>query len=250
MAYGGLRRSYLVVAPIGVAGPLPLIIDLSGRAVSASYEAARMDWQAVTTRAVIVFPSDVGLTWDAGNCCGSSAENHVDDIGFLEAVTARVLATVSVADPARVYLAGYSNGGKMALDLACQDPDGWKAVAVYGATATAACPDFPATSLQVGASTGDPELTMGPGSAPHSIHGFPEPTVDDQVTIARRAADCSPQDSTSTAGALTTTTWSCAAGRQVALAVYSGGSHSWPQPSGETPGATATMWQFFVSQGA
>ena len=248
--YGGRARSYLLVTPGRATGPLPVIVDLSGSAVSAAYEAGRMDWQAVTSGAVLVFPSDIGETWDAGHCCGTAAASGVDDIGFVQAVTARVLATVATADPSRVYLAGYSNGGKLALDLSCRDPARWRAVAVYGATDTAPCAHRPALSLQVSASSGDPELTIGPTGAPHMIDGFVEPTVAEEVASARAAAACAGTGSAATSGALTTTTWSCPDGRRVALALYQGGSHSWPERSGATPGETEAMWRWFAAAGA
>lgn len=254
MTYDGAPRSYLVFFPRAASGPLPLIVDLSGSAISAAGDAQRMDWPAVTTAAVVVFPADTGTgtgaTWNAGHCCGSAAASHVDDVGFVEAVTARVLATVPVADRSRVFLAGYSNGGKLALELACDDPARWNGVAVYGATATSACPSRPAVSLQVSASSGDPELTIGPAGTPHTVDGFVEPTITAEVASARAAAQCDQTGSLTSSGTLQTTTWSCAAGRRVALALYAGGSHSWPETVGATPGETSLMWRWFVALGA
>ena len=52
--------------------------------------------------------------------------------------------------PARVYLVGYSNGGKLAWSLACGHPALFAAVATYGAVPLTPCPASPAAAVADG----------------------------------------------------------------------------------------------------
>ena len=249
MAYGGLTRSYLLVRPVGVTSPLPVVVALHGHSVTTAFEDDRMGFEAVTGPAILVFPAGTDQSWNAGHCCTPAETNGVDDVGFIDAVARQALASVPGADPRRLYLVGYSNGGKMALTLACSDAVGWRGVAVFGAASVRACPSPAPVSLLDSASSGDPEMTIGPGGTPQTAETFVQPTLTEQIASARTAAGCSAPASTATAGTLTTTTWSCAGGRRVQLALYAGGSHAWPAAGATTPGDTATIWAFFTSLG-
>src|SRR5437773_1561304 len=57
--------------------------------------------------------------WNAGTCCGAAARENVDDVGFLKAVIDRVSKQLPV-DQKRIYIAGFSDGGRMAYHAACQ----------------------------------------------------------------------------------------------------------------------------------
>ena len=65
---------------------------------------------------------------ECGACQGCAWTSCYDDIGFLDRVLDAVLADYPV-DPGRVYLLGVSNGAMMALQLACQRPQRFAAVA-------------------------------------------------------------------------------------------------------------------------
>lgn len=65
---------------------------------------------------------------ECGACDGCSWTSCYDDIGFLDRVIDAVLADYPV-DVNRVYLLGISNGAMMALQLACQSPQRFAAVA-------------------------------------------------------------------------------------------------------------------------
>lgn len=248
--FDGRARSYVLVRPgTPTAASLPVLMVLHGHSVTPQQELARTAFEGVTGPAVLVYPAGIGESWNAGHCCAPAEQLGIDDVGFVADVLTRVLAAVPGADPSRVYLAGYSNGAKLALTIACDDPGPWRAVAVYGATRVAPCPNPPPVSLMVAASTGDPELTIGPGGTPKSVEGFVEPTVEQQVASARAAAGCPATGTSAVAGTLTTTTWACADGRRVELALYAGGDHGWPAGSGATPSGAAAMWAFLTAAG-
>jgi len=56
----------------------------------------------------------------------------LDDVAFLEGLVARLVAE-GVAEPARVYLAGFSVGGLMTLAMGCARPERFAAIAVLSA---------------------------------------------------------------------------------------------------------------------
>lgn len=250
LTYGGLARSYLLFRPATrSASPLPVVVELSGSVVSASYEAGRNNFRQVAGPAILVYPQTVQENWDAGACCGHPAADHLDDSGFIATVVAQVLARQPDAAPGPVYLSGYSNGAKMAMVFACDHPSLVKAVAIFGATRTAACAGPPPVSILEMVGTADPEVSMsGP---PVVQNGFTEPTVSQVISSYLLVDGCQATRSTATAGAVGETVWdSCAGGRAVGVALFKGMNHDWPGGSGSTPSGQQVMWDFFALFGA
>jgi polyhydroxybutyrate depolymerase len=99
----------------------PTVIVLHGALVSAE---STVSWygfgEAATRRGfAAVFPRGVNLAWNDGRpaAWGSGA----DDVGFLRQLAGDIVR-LGTADPARLYIAGVSNGGMMALRLICEAP--------------------------------------------------------------------------------------------------------------------------------
>ena len=249
--FGGLRRSYVVVRPATASAvPLPMVVDLGGCCTTVAVEMARADFRQVTGPAIIVYPEYVDGNWDAGACCGQPVTDRINDVGFVNSVIAGVKTSQPDASTGPVYLAGYSNGGKLATMMACQEPAAFAAVAVYGATRTSDCPNLPAEPVLVMVGSADPGTAIS--GTPVVQNGYVEPTVGQLVADYRLADGCSPSVSNAmTAGIASGTLWTqCAGGRQVGVVVYEGANHTWPETSGPTPSAQQVMWHFFVSLGA
>lgn len=246
---GGTLRGYLLSRPTETsATKLPVLVELQGCCVSVSEEEARSGFLTVTGPAILVYPSGVDESWNAGTCCHTAQAAAVDDVGFLSTLVAHVLATQPDANPAAVYLAGYSNGGKMALRLACARPDLFAAVAVYGAVNAEPCAAPRPVRLLELAGALDPEVTIGPGLTGPVVDGYPTPSVVAQVDVYRAADGCAATSTMRARGALTTTTWpTCEGGRCVALGVYGASDHVWPIGDGISPSAAQAMWTFFRS---
>lgn len=251
LTFQGLPRDYLMFRPRQVsATPLPVVVELAGCCVDASVESNRANFRAVAGPAILVYPEYYKENWNAGACCGPPATAGIDDVGFVSTVIDRVKASQPDASQGPVYLAGYSNGGKLAMELACREPTTFSAVAVYGATRTSNCNGPPPESVLVMAGTADPEVAIGPGP-PVVQNGYTEPTVNQLVTSYLTADGCTSSRQTLTVGTALVGRWpTCSAGRQVGEVLYRGQTHNWPETAGATPSGQQVMWDFFVDMGA
>jgi polyhydroxybutyrate depolymerase len=134
LTHDGAERRALVTLPKaqpqqkgGAATRYPVIIFLHGAGGSAP-QAMRQTALAARAAAagfIAVFPDGLGpeggQTWNAWNCCGFARDSRVDDVGFLSVLTAR-LRTDFHADPARIHLAGFSNGAMLASRFVLERP--------------------------------------------------------------------------------------------------------------------------------
>lgn len=245
---GGAVRSYLVVRPAPAAGlALPIVIVLHGRGMNPASIERLSRLVGATGPAILVYPAGYAHSWNAGACCGGAHRTGSNDVAFLEALVLQVASTQPDAAAARVYLVGYSNGGRMAYRMACQDPGVFSGVVAVEAVPVAACTGTGPVPVMIVASQGDPLLTIGPGAPPKVIGGYVEPTVPATVDLWRRLDGCTAASTTVTQGRVTVTTWSdCSRGARVALALYRGGSHSWPHGGPGTPPAQALAWAFLT----
>jgi polyhydroxybutyrate depolymerase len=98
----------------------PTIVVLHGATISAGLTAR---WSGFAEAAAkrgfaTAFPEGILKLWNDGRGDGLSSS---DDVGFLRRLNAE-LAARGVADPARIYIAGISNGGMMTLRMLCEAP--------------------------------------------------------------------------------------------------------------------------------
>lgn len=252
MVSGGISRYYLVLTPQNMGNRrLPVVMVLHGSSVTPYREVHRTNFFEVSGPAILVYPAGYREFWDAGACCGYAWQAHINDVAFLNSVLQQVRSAYPQASTSKTYLAGYSNGGKMALMLACKDPGTFAGVAVYGAVPTYACPSIPPTSLMEVAGTADPELNIGPSGKGLTVNGYTMPTVIGEVDAYLRTDGCSSASAASVHGTVHSTIWThCSGGRRVGLALFEGQNHHWPEGNGATPSAQQVMWNFFTSLGA
>lgn len=133
LPHQGIERRYTLILPDGPTGPLPLVIALHGahQPIEHFRKAWTMDAVAQREGFVVAYPEAVAGRWgysDRRPAPLPDRDELADDIGFIEALVA-TLAAQGVADPDRVHVAGFSNGGLMAWTLACQRPDRFRAIA-------------------------------------------------------------------------------------------------------------------------
>jgi polyhydroxybutyrate depolymerase len=143
LVVGGRTRTYHLHVPAGRhAGALPLVIALHGGGGSGLHMQRNYGFDELADREgfIVAYPDGtgrlrrIGLTWNAGTCCGYASDQQIDDVGFLRTMVAAIVREFPV-DRSRVYVTGHSNGGMMAHRLAREAADLVAAAApVAGAT--------------------------------------------------------------------------------------------------------------------
>ncbi|MFD7834266.1 alpha/beta hydrolase family esterase [Streptomyces sp. NPDC059761] len=121
----GGTREYLMHRPAADGGgPRPLVIAFHGRGADAENlrRQSGLDRAAEARGMLLVYPEALGKAWGAGTAPTDRRPDPDADVRFTEALVAELVRT-GRADPHRVYVAGFSNGGSMALRMAAQRPD-------------------------------------------------------------------------------------------------------------------------------
>lgn len=103
---------------------VPVVFALHGAKGTAARLAPYLGLNAVADREhfVVVYPQGIDSVWNDGRPLedrGSKIATSQNDVLFLNLLADAMVAD-GVADPERIYLAGVSNGGFMALTMACQ----------------------------------------------------------------------------------------------------------------------------------
>jgi len=247
MVVQGRSRYYLVARPTTITTPsLPVLIVLHGRNMTPAAMVKASGFLSVVGQAVVVYPAGLGESWNAGYCCGKAHSSGVDDVAFIDAVMRSVLATQPGTSANLVYLAGFSNGGRMAYRMACADPDAFAGVAAVEAVAVSTCTGSHPVPLVEIASTGDPLLTLSDRQEPKMIAGHEEVTVQSLMTQWRVLEGCRTSTTASSFPAMTITEWTrCGPGGRVSLVEYQGGHHAWPRGGPGTPSAQTVIWGLF-----
>jgi polyhydroxybutyrate depolymerase len=197
LEHGGRRRTYRVVRPAAPAPDAVLVLALHGSnqdgAKLRRSSGGTFDALAADHGAVVVYPDAHGGLWNDArrNIPGRARAEGVDDVGFLTAVLDQVADRYGLADR-RTVVAGYSNGGQMALRLLFQTSGRLRGVVLFGAALPT--PDdlvvedqgdrVPITVVQ---GTKDPIVPFAGGTV--SLFGFrPRGTVLPAPESARRLA--------------------------------------------------------------
>jgi polyhydroxybutyrate depolymerase len=128
----GIPRTYMVHVPATYSGSsaVPLLLDLHGFSSYAAQErqVSGQLQQSDKRGFIAVWPQGIALSWNGYGCCAIAGIAQVDDVGFLRAVIASVEAIANI-DSTRVFVTGISNGGAMAMRMACEAADVVRAVA-------------------------------------------------------------------------------------------------------------------------
>ncbi|MBN1965368.1 MAG: hypothetical protein JW910_12035 [Anaerolineae bacterium] len=133
LAFDGAARTYYLHVPddLDDSAPVPLLVALHARA-SSGYTMALLtglDAAADETGMIAVFPDTLATSWGEDY----TVEDGPDDVGFIVALIEHLGESYNI-DPARIYLAGFANGGLMVYRLACEVPELFAGAAVVGPT--------------------------------------------------------------------------------------------------------------------
>jgi polyhydroxybutyrate depolymerase len=122
----GQTRTYLQVIPNAVK-PMPLVLVLHPKGHKGLDLLERSSWPAVAKQYgfIAVFPDGLNQAWadlrSPEERHLSQAQAGADDVAFLTTLVNRYIDS-GLADKQRIYVSGVSNGGAMAMTLACLRP--------------------------------------------------------------------------------------------------------------------------------
>jgi polyhydroxybutyrate depolymerase len=135
----GLTRTYRTYVPQGLAKGAPLVLVMHGSGENGAQIRIEtgygFDRTADTHGFAVVYPNAYEGDWEACSIVGrlSTKGLTIDDVGFLTRLVDKLIREIGV-DPGRVFAAGSSRGGSMAIRLALEAPSRFRAVAAVSAS--------------------------------------------------------------------------------------------------------------------
>lgn len=261
MVVDGREREYLLYVPSSYDSmrATPLVISLHGAGLWGAAQQKISQWNRVADREgfLVVYPSgarDSGLrVWHVGE-----DSTLTPDVRFIAALIDTLAAHYTI-DRSRVYADGLSNGGGMAVELACALPDRVAAVGMVGAALTLPphwCPErrpVPAIWFHGTADRAAPYRGGKSWVAPTE----PFPSIPAFVAKWAQRNRCgeTPVDSAVAADITRSEYTQCANDATVALYTIRGGGHTWPGggtlseawvgPTNREIDASSLIWAFF-----
>jgi polyhydroxybutyrate depolymerase len=249
----GLRREYIVRRP-DRASPLPTIIMLHGNGGQAqnAMRGSGLGQAAMQQGFAAVFPEGIDHGWNDGRpALAAEQRSHAgiapDDVSFLKALV-RELIDHGIADPARVYLAGFSNGAFMTYRMACEAAGTFAAIGTFEGNMPMAfgenCRPSAPLPVVVFSATEDPKVRYEGTNGPKGGLWSTERTVG----FFRELNGCADRPNESQlpspeqdASGVTLMQWTGCRGAPVSLYRIEGGAHRIPQ----SPFAADALWSFF-----
>ncbi|HVW29111.1 MAG TPA: PHB depolymerase family esterase [Polyangiaceae bacterium] len=257
---GGLRTALVhVPASYDPTKPAMLVLNFHGLLEPNTLQesVSHMSDTADQRNFIVVYPAGlavgVGLSWNAGTCCG----NSTDDMTFIRDLVKKLEDDYCI-DPKRVFATGLSNGAMMAYRLGCEASDVFAAVApVAGAVLVDPCSPTRPVPLLAFHGTGDTIVPFN-GGTDGLYHVLQFPPVSYSINLWRSVDGCPdapattaqssmpmPDESTPDGGPnpslfagsqvtyqkgdVACHTWSgCKQGSEVELCTVIDGGHAWP----------------------
>jgi polyhydroxybutyrate depolymerase len=246
--HDGLVRDYRVYVPPSYDGTVgtPVVFNFHGFTSDASQQIFFSDMNTSADRDgyIVVYPNGVDNSFNGGWCCGTAAQEDVDDVGFALAILDEVTG-MGCVDRHRVYTTGMSNGGFMSHRLGCEAADTFAAIG----SVTGALGLIPATDCQ-------PSRPM----PVIQLHGTEDSLVDYDTMVVptmdgwaeRNGCDPSPTETFAMGDATCDTYRRCDEGVLVTFCTVDGGGHCWFGQDFCPFGNTSTdlisndhLWDFF-----
>lgn len=234
--YGGLNRTYTVHAPPGP--PVGLVLNLHGAGGTGVGQQGLTGFNVVADvdNLLVIYPDGYEKSWADGRGASPADRRHLDDVGFLVALTSKLLNDFGVP-PGHVFATGMSNGGFMSNRLACERADVFAAIAPVAGTlgeGVSCTPSRPVSVLDVHG-TADP-LVPFKGGEVHGRGGISHSISAINMVHKWRVADGCQGDplmqELSDAGDGTHVrrfdSMACAPGTEVVFYQIGNGGHTWP----------------------
>ncbi len=259
---GGQHRSYELYRPQNLAATssVPLVIVLHGGFCSGAQAQTAHHWNDEAARQgfVVAYPNGTKRSWNAGGeCCGPAQKQKINDLAFLTPLIETLVKDENI-DPARVYLAGMSNGAAMAYRYVCEGSFPIAAIGAVSGSLSAPCITPQTTSVMAIHGATDDHVPFQGGRGASSRVNVTWISVEQTLDVFRK--NCEGQAAQSN-GVLTSSVAICPKGREVALITIKGAGHQWPgaqastgkllqsmlriDPPSHAMDATSTLWAFF-----
>jgi polyhydroxybutyrate depolymerase len=273
ISVNGVERTYSVHMPAKFdrSKKLPAVIALKGEKNMLKVTRGGLNRLADSNGFIVVYPKPM-FTWNDGRPRMAKKSGNADDTGFILALINRLVSDNS-ADPKRIYLTGLSEGGQMALRMACEHADRIAAIAPVAASfvesSTSHCKPARPIPVLVINGMNDPRLPWQGGpwkisfraaamyerflSAESAIRFWARNNKCEGAPLTEILPDKNAKDGTRVQKA----TYSrCADGADVILYGVKGGGHTWPggyqyereEFIGKTSkniDANVVIWEFF-----
>jgi polyhydroxybutyrate depolymerase len=244
IAVNDAKRSFS--ARLADTRPAALVIVLHGNTQTGADMASRTSWPDVAKREhfTVVFPDGLKRAWadlrSSEARAGRRPPEGTDDVAFIAKLVEKYVAD-GTADPRRVYVTGISNGGAMAMTLACKRADLFAAAAsvIMDFTddiANGCQPSRPVPMLMMNG-TADPLIPFegGVGTSRFAVDGFW--SAEKTIAFWRKVNGCEEQDAATTdltdkdpndQSTVTLISSRCPAGRDALLYRINDGGHRMP----------------------
>ena len=260
----GLDYSAQVYQPDGLTGRRPVVVDFHGLGDTAEGQAAGSRFRELADEegfAVVNPTGQRGAFGARGWELSMLDQPGRDDVAYVAALVESLVAE-QCADPDRVYLAGFSNGGFLVSELGCRLAGRVAAVAaVAGTTWIDGCRPadpvpmvvFHGTADRVVPYTGSTDSLLLAAGGSDGWARLLTQSVPAEVAQAARARGCAPAPRRRSVapGVQRSTYLGCDRNAEVVFYRVSGGVHAWPGAS-DRPGwsvggldATEVIWDFF-----
>ena len=195
------ERHYLLHVPARLPQAPALVLNFHGGGGSARphQQYVRMDALADREGFLAAYPEGSGgvggklQTWNAGTCCGRSAREQADDVGFVRAILEDLHQRIAY-DRTRVYATGLSNGAMMSYRVAAELSDRIAAIApVAGSMVLARFAPRRAVPVMHIHSVDDPRALYAGGLGPpfpFTNSRVQHPPVEEKLAEWARANGC------------------------------------------------------------
>ena len=239
---GGRQRTYRLFVPAGYDGHLrlPLVLDLHGSGGTSASQAGNSELETLsaTERFLVATLDAEGGRWNV-----PVQNNRANDVAYVSDVIAHVAARVCT-DEARVYMTGFSGGGRMTSLAGCQLASRIAAIApVSGLRLPGRCEGRPVPVLTFHGlnDSQNPYDGHAPGRGAEWLESVP----DALAGWARHNSCVGNAVLEDPAGPLSTIRYTgCADGVEVRMIRIDGLGHTWTRKEVDT---TGVIWQFFKS---
>lgn len=233
----GRTRTFLLhLPPIAATQRVPLVLLFHGDGGSGNeiMASSRMNEYADARGVAIAYPNGTGflryalLHWNAVTCCGYGVIHSVDDIRFADTLVAMLIHEAPV-DSTRIYAAGFSAGGMLALRLACESSRQFRAVVdVAGVMPDTSCTPAHPVSVMFFQGRKDKDLRSEFTTLLRRGHPFAT-SLEAALRFWARRDGCAPRSTRDSTVAFTLErSTSCPTPLAVQLYTISGHPHAWP----------------------